>query len=163
MIDQARLKELLHYDPETGIFTSRVNRGCWTPGKRVGGKRKDGYRTIRIDYKDYKEHRLAWLYAYGRWPENDLDHVLGDEADNRIERLREALRVQNNANSKRSKNNRSGFKGVTLAPRCNDRWRARIAKGGQQISLGTFGSPEEAHIAYCEAALRLFGEFARPD
>lgn len=160
MLTQARLQELVHYDRETGVFTARVNRGPWKIGKRVGGLRSDGYRGLKIDYQDYKEHRLAWLYIYGEWPESDLDHRDNDRAKNRIDHLREASEAQNSWNSKRPNTNRTGFKGVTRNNKNSNRFRARIMCEGRHVTLGTFDSPEQAHAAYVAAAKQMFGEFA---
>ena len=87
------------------------------------------------------------------------DHRDGDGLNNRRLNLREASRAANSRNSRMQKNNLSGFKGVS--PTKSDKWRARIAVDGSQISLGVFDSPEAAHRAYCEASKRLHGDFGR--
>ena len=90
----------------------------------------------------------------------DVDHRDGNGLDNRRSNLRLATDGQNARNVARRSDNTSGFKGVSLH-KSTGRWAATIASGGPQRHLGLFDSREEAHAAYCEAALRLHGEFAR--
>lgn len=159
MLTRSRLKQLLHYDPETGHFTARVQRGPWRIGQRVGSLRADGYRTIKIDYEDYKEHRLAWLYVYGEWPPSDLDHEERRRSENRIAHLRPATKAQNSWNCGMPRTNLTGLKGVSIEKR-SGRFRARIMKDGRHYNLGLFDTAEEAHARYVSEALVLFGEFA---
>ena len=106
-ITQAKLKELLSYDPETGDFTWLVGRKM--AGKKAGSPHNQGYFTIRISRKLYLSHRLAWLYVYGAFPKIDLDHINGVKSDTRIDNLRECSESQNQWNSRKPKNNISGF------------------------------------------------------
>ncbi len=158
-----RLRELLHYDPETGIFTWRTDAdrssNPYLMRQQAGSLRPTGYRAIRIDYEIYQEHRLAWLYVHGRWPEQHIDHINRNKADNRIANLREASIGQNLANMTNHKDNSSGFKGVSFHKRLG--WFARICVNRKIHFLGYHPSPEAAHAAYVEAAKRLRGEFAR--
>jgi hypothetical protein len=165
MITAERLRELLDYDPETGFFRWAVrvsSRVC--AGDLAGATDTHGYRQIKIDGRLYRSHRLAWLHFYGKWPELDIDHVNGLRDDNRILNLREATKSQNSRNSRRPKNNSSGFKGV-----CWDggrrRWIAYICAGNmtgkKSNKIGQYGTAEEAHAAYAEAAKKLHGDFAR--
>lgn len=158
MITQARLKELLDYDPATGVFTWKVNKGSNARiGEIAGSRHCNGYIQMYLDGCNYLAHRLVWLYVHGVMPEL-LDHEDGNKLNNTISNLRIADNSQNSANSKRSLRNTSGFKGVS--PHRN-KWRAYIKKDQKYIHLGNFGTPQEAHAAYCEAAQRLFGSFAR--
>jgi hypothetical protein len=86
------------------------------------------------------------------------DHINGNPLDNRWVNLRICANPQNVCNRKLSKNNTSGFKGVVEAK--NGRWVAQIAFQRKCHYLGTFSTPEEAHQAYREAAIRFHGEFA---
>jgi hypothetical protein len=70
ILTQERLKEVLNYDPETGIFTRAVKRHKYPAGEKAGTVEFNGYIVIRISGKTYKAHRLAWLYVYGEWPDN---------------------------------------------------------------------------------------------
>jgi hypothetical protein len=95
-----RLRELFHYDPDTGIFTWRVKprKGCVQIADIAGHVNHTGYRSIKIDQRAYRAHRLAWLYMYGVWPPGDLDHDNTIKDDNRLVNLREATDPQNQAN-----------------------------------------------------------------
>lgn len=159
-LSHADLLRRLNYDPETGLFTWKypTSRRVKT-GQFAGMPSHSGYWKIIISDVEYSGHRLAWFYTFGVWPSSDLDHRDGNKANNRIINLRLATVSQNAANRKTPVSNTSGFKGVRA--RENNRWRAVIEHGGKQISLGTYGTREEAHAAYCGAAERLFGEFAR--
>ena len=156
-LTRARLRELLHYDDETGMFR------WW---KRVGNEVRPGevagHLEIRIDNRTYVAHQLAWLYMKGRWARPLIDHRDGNSTNNRWRNLRRATPSQNSANARRRRQNASGYKGVSLDKR-SGRCRTRIGKNGRRIYLGTFHTPEAAHAAYVAAARKLFGEFARPD
>lgn len=86
-----------------------------------------------------------------------VDHVNGDGLNNFRSNLRLATHSQNNMNSKKRRNNKAGFKGIT---KDNGKYRAQIKRNRRLTYLGTFDTPEEAHEAYCEAAKEYFGEFA---
>jgi len=150
-----RLRELLHYDPETGLFTRRVNRqGRWGKAGSVAGHiNPRGYRVIWIGC-NWMAHRLAWLYVHGAWPEGQLDHINQDKTDNRIENLRLVTHAENMQNRPHQRNNVSGFKGVAPCKKTG-RWQALICSNNKQIYLGLFATPELAHAAYCDAAARL--------
>jgi hypothetical protein len=160
MITAAELRELLIYDQHTGKFTWRVSRGTAKAGAPTGCPNSDGYPRIRISKRLYKAHRLAWLYVYGEWPPQLIDHINCNRDDNRLSNLRLADLTQNQANRPPGKNNTSGFKGVSWRRR-EKRWTAEITRHGQKIQLGTFLRAEDAAEAYRKAALEHFGEFAR--
>lgn len=155
-----RIRELLDYDRETGWFRWRNTPRKDGPPKRAGNLTQTGYRRIEIGGCEYREHRLAWLYVYGVWPTQDIDHINGVRDDNRIANLRLATRSQNLGNARRSSANKSGFKGVSSSGR---KWKALIAipYTGRYRYLGTFDTPEQAHAAYVRAARETYGEFAR--
>jgi hypothetical protein len=143
-----RLCEVLSYDPVTGFFVWKSS------GKRAGNKAAIGYRSIRIDYVSYYEHRLAWFYTYGVWPDDFVDHINQIKDDNRIENLRNATRSQNYVNSKVTRAS-SGMKGV-YSHENTRKWRARFINE----HLGYFDTKKEARAAYKVRAIELFGEFA---
>lgn len=158
MLSQEQLKSVLHYCPETGIFTwLKSARSGWV-GKSAGSVMNRGYACIQLSGKSYLAHRLAWLYTQGFFPEF-IDHINSDRLDNRIANLRPATRRQNNINVLRTSANTSGFKGVHW-DKPTERWRAQITIEGKKTYLGSFASPEEAHEAYKKAALEHHGEFA---
>lgn len=113
--------------------------------------------------RNYYMHHLVWLLHKGYLPKM-LDHINGDRLDNRIENLRECTPAQNQYNSVRKRNNKSGFKGVVEHKRCTlKKWQARITVSGEKLSLGYFATPEKASQAYAVAARRYAGEFAHPN
>lgn len=150
-----RLRELLDYNPATGVFKWKPTAQKRTKGLVAGSKHRGWYWIIAIDKRQYLAHRLAWLYVHGRWPLDQIDHVNGIRFDNRIANLREATTIQNRQNRKPKV---AGLKGVW---KYYNRWRARIYANGKCIWLGTFSTQEAASAAYREAAIKHHGEFAR--
>lgn len=160
MLTVERLKEVLRYDLETGVFRWACAIGNRAKEGAVAGcLRSDGYCFIRIDGHPYAAHRLAWLYMHGVWPNLHIDHINRVRSDNRIENLREATRAQNQGNLPRYRNNTSGIKGVSLMKRDN-KWRASIRVNGKPKNLGHFNTKEEAAEVYRKAAIARWGEFA---
>lgn len=165
MLTCERLKEVVHYDPETGIFTWKISRGSRGAGSLAGYEtgmhriRKYKWRMIRIDSILYKESRLAWFYMTGAWPAFQLDHYDCDPLNNRWANLREATSLQNGFNRRLQRNNTTGFKGVKKTK--EGRFQARITADRKTIHLGTFGTVAEAAQAYQTAAVTVHAEFAR--
>lgn len=158
MITQNRLKELLHYDPDTGWFTNLVQRGQrGAVGAICGYLDAGGYTIIQIGGIKYRAGRLAWLYMMGEWP-IEIDHKDGVTNDDRWDNLREATRSDNVANSARPIG-ASGLRGVKFDPKTST-WRSRVQYGNYREWLGPFDTAEEAHAAYLVAAEDRHGEFA---
>jgi hypothetical protein len=154
-LSHERLKEVLDYNPETGVFTCRIRRGKAAPRKQAGcADKKWGYRLICVDYKLYRSARLAWLWMTGEWPTHFIDHVNRDKLDDRWANLREATPSQNMMN--RTNKKRLLPKGVTPNGKG---YAARIKRSRQTICLGTYKTPEEAGQAYLNAAAVHHGEF----
>lgn len=154
-LTQARLKELLRYDPETGVFTY----ACARPKVRVGAvaghtHAGHGYRQIKLDGRLYLAHRLAWLYVHGCWPSDMLDHIDRDRTNNRLLNLRESDRFLNRQNSLAPCNSTSGIKGVTWN-RTLGKWHARIGFGNKRHHVGWFNSAEEAALARAAAEKQM--------
>ena len=160
-LTQERLKELLTYSPETGLFywvkrtSNRAHAGA--AGCHCQRSR---YILIGIDGNVYPAHRLAWLFMHGAFPADEIDHINGVRADNRWVNLRECAHAQNLKNMKRPSHNTSGLKGVHFH-RATGKWRARIKSDGKHHSLGLHSTKEQAHAAYRDGAARLHGDFAR--
>jgi len=139
-----RLKELLHYDPLTGIFTWRVNKIGVKAGRIAGCKKDNGYTAIRIDGTLFFAHRLAWLYMTGQAPDLFIDHIDGNRANNQIANLRIATHKQNSENLRRpSARNSSGYRGVYYQKQTK-KWVAQIGHHGKLYNLGSFLTPEDA-------------------
>ena len=160
MLTAARLREVLDYAPETGVFRWRLRSGCRAQGSIAGCVGDGRYIRIRVDGVLYLAHRLAWLHVYGCWPEDKLDHRRGGGLENRLSNLRECSNAGNAKNSRMHKNNRLRSKGVIER---NGRYVAKIFSDGQSHWLGTFDSVAEAAAAYDLAAHKYHGEFARPN
>ena len=161
MISQERLKQVLDYDPATGVFTWKARSSNRIEvGKRAGGFGTYGYRLIGIDGKLFHASRLAWLYVTGEWPELHIDHANGNRDDDRFANLRHATRSENQCNRAKQANNTSGFKGVYFC-KVRQMWRARITFRGSTEDLGLHETAEQAGTAYALAAKRVHGEFAR--
>jgi hypothetical protein len=116
------------------------------------------YWSIRIYDWPFAAHRLAWLYMKGAWPAVLVDHRDLDGLHNWWSNLREADKVQNGANMRMHRRNKSGFKGVSYRA---GRFRATIRVNGRQKWLGYHDTAEAAHEAYRIAAIERSGEFAR--
>jgi hypothetical protein len=144
-----RLRAVLNYNPETGVFTR--------DGKVAGCRHRAGYIVITIDQVQHSAHRLAWLYVTGVNPDHDIEHRDLDKSNNRFANLRPCNDSTNQANTRRPLRNTSGHKGVTWHKGVG-KWQASIARGKY---LGIFDCPVAAHLAYVVAADRLYGEYAR--
>lgn len=147
------LRDLYHYNPETGIFTRRIRRGGYLAGGMAGSHKKKGYLSIAYLGKEYPAHRVAWLYVYGKWPNGFIDHKNGIKSDNRIENLREANSKLNNENRRTaSTKSRTGLLG---AYPFKNRFVAFIGTNGKNKNLGYFDTAEEAHEAYLKAKRKI--------
>ena len=168
IVDQSLVRELLHYEPETGVFTWKrrdrkhfSNDQSWKTWNTrfagtIAGADILGYREIQIFYCRARSHNLAWLYMHGRWPIEELDHINRNRSDNRICNLREASRMTNCRNMPRLRNNKSGVTGVMWLKR-EKKWRAYISsERNKSISLGEFSDFFEA-VCRRKSAERKFG------
>ena len=152
-ITHKQLTTLLHYDPETGIFTQKMRWWNREPGDRVGGMTPQGYWYVGVGGKQYPAHRLAWFYVYGEWPTDDIDHINRVRDDNRWCNLRATTRSKNLHNSPRRK--ASGVKGVYWSNR-DKSWRASIDVDYVKHNLGSFKDEQDA-ISARRFAEQLFG------
>ena len=151
MLTAERLREVLYYNPETGVFTWREKCARKVvKGSRAGCVNGAGYRQIRIAGAVYAEHRLAVLYMTGQWPALQVDHRNMNRADNRWSNLREASNEQNSRNRRPCR----GFVEV------GGKYLARIRIGGRRVGLGVYSSQGAAAAAYALASYLYFGEFS---
>jgi hypothetical protein len=154
----ARLREVLTYDPATGLFTRKFGKGRGVPTR--GTLHHSGYRFLCVDGVTHLAHRAAWLYVTGVLPEGDLDHRDLDKSNNRFANLRPCDDSNNQANTARKSDNTSGYKGVCWNDN-SSKWQAGIKKDGKSRHLGLFDCPVAAHLAYVVASDRQYGEYAR--
>lgn len=157
-----RLREVLDYNPETGMLTWRISPAPHVKAGDVAGSRTTkGYINLRVDGCQIQAHRVIFAMVKGFWPAFDVDHKDGDTTNDRWLNLRGATRSKNVANSRLSKRNNLGLKGVSRHGK--NGYRAKIKINRREICLGTFTTPEAAHAAYMTKAKQLFGEFARAE
>lgn len=156
-----RLRELLAYDPETGIFTWKTTMGS----RAVAGQQTDslddhGYVRIRVDKRLYRAHRLAVLYMSGSFPPADVDHINLNRADNRWKNLRNATRTVNARNTNLRSDSTSGLKNVSWH-KATGKWQVNLAAGGKNIHIGLFADKELAAQAAAEARSKYHSPFER--
>lgn len=150
-LNQSYLRQCYWYNPMTGEMISRRTN-------RPTGWVDDGYRHITLKGKDYRVHRLVWMYLHDRWPVEMVDHINGNKLDNSIANLREVTAKQN-AENRNKVNAISGLKGVFSYPK--NRWKAAIGHNGKTVNLGVYDSKEEAYEIYCKAT-KLFHTHNEP-
>lgn len=160
-MELASLEDLsvnINYDPATGALVWKCDQAARVhAGDLCGYLNEDGYRAVTFRRRRYRAARIAWLLTHGRWPEDEIDHINGNPADDRLCNLREATKRQNLLNRRR-RSSAPGLKGVS--PGRGGKFRAVIRLDGKQRHLGEFATPEAAHAAYVDAAKELHGEFA---
>ena len=151
------LRSVLHYEPETGIFTWKVSTAHSVKvGQASGCLDGHGYLRLRVCSRLYQAHRLAWLYVYGNWPKGQIDHINRNRSDNRIPNLRDVTNRQNQQNRSTNSDNTSGHPGVYWDKQ-SFKWRARIKHNQKLIHLGLFTDLEEAIAARKAGELRYWG------
>jgi hypothetical protein len=152
MDDIKAILALFDYDPQSGVISSSTRRLDWQD--------TDGYRRVWLNIdgrrRAFMAHRLAWIYAYGNWPDGDIDHINGSRDDNRLSNLRCVDRRTNSQNQRKAtkQNKTSGMLGVCFDAdrKC---WSAWIKYGGKNHRIGRFQTVESASAAYLEAKRRL--------
>ena len=162
ILSQEYLKSLLHYVPETGVFTWKVAHSGRVQSRDCAGNlTKLGYVRISIDGYRYMAHLLAWLYMTGEALARGIDHRDTVRSNNAWNNLRRATQSQQNMNANLRSDNQCGAKGVCR--RQNGKYAAQIRLPGEarQRWLGTFDTVEEASAAYWSMAIVHFGDFAR--
>lgn len=158
----AQLRASHRYNPLTGVFTLAHCRGRWPAGTIVGRLRKDGYIDIGIGKKRYMAQRLAWLYVYGEWPTDEVDHRNRIRSQNNIDNLRLGTHSQNMANNSGHKGRKSKYVGVTYRKTAGDLyWVAQIKHQGVMYYGGSFPDQESAHQARLALERVFHGEYSR--
>jgi hypothetical protein len=154
MLTAERLREVLDYERETGLFRWRIYRSRGArAGDLAGSLKRHGYVLITIDGVSYYAHRLVWFHEHGRWPSGMIDHLDGVRSNNRIGNMRDTTQYVNQQNrATETRCNGSGFIG---AFRHGRRWMSKIMANGVLHKLGTFDTPEQAHAAYVSAKRTL--------
>ena len=149
-LTQKRLKQVLDYTPETGLFTwnntlnNKVNAGD------VAGWSIRGYGYITINRKDYIAAKLAFLFMEGIYPENEVDHINRITDDNRWTNLRVVTHRENCLNKGLRKDNSSGITGIYWRDKRN-KWESQIGVYGKRVFLGRYETLKEAILARIKA------------
>jgi len=147
LLTQERLKELLYYNPQFGIFVRRVaTSSSIKVGDIAGSLTRGGYMCFSVNRRLYLAHRLVFLYMEGEFPPNQVDHINGCRADNTWLNIRHATHQDNMRNAKIPKTNKSGVIGVFFN-KPTGKWRALIKVNGKQTHLGYFTDFDDAVLA----------------
>lgn len=151
-----KLREVLVYCPETGVFRWRMKVSI---GTRIGGiagaPRPDGYVRLQVFGRKYMASRLAWLYMTGNWPEHGVDHKDGNRSNNRWGNLRDVPQSVNMQNQRRARSDNST--GLLGAHRHSSGkgFTSTIIVNGRRHHLGSFPTAQDAHAAYLLAKRRM--------
>jgi hypothetical protein len=162
ILTQEELKEQLHYNPETGIFTRLVsNSNRVKTGSIAGGVDKStGYIRISVNGKLHYAHRLAFLFMDGKFPLEQVDHANGVCDDNRWLNIRHASCSENLRNVGLRADNTSGYRGVSFY-KARGKYEAYCNTGGKRTKLGYHDTAESAYEAYKAFAKLSHGKFYR--
>jgi len=145
------IQEYLDYDADTGIFIWKKSPSKKVKEGSIAGFMQNGYVAITFNGELQYAHRLAWLFTYGKMPDNCIDHINGIRTDNRIDNLRD---VTYSVNSQNQKNGHSDSKSGKLGVSWNsskNKWVAKIGLNGKQRHLGYFDDVDEANDIYQKA------------
>lgn len=140
-----RLREALHYSPETGLFNWKISTSARrAAGSLAGCRRPSGYFAINLDGVSYPAHRLALFWFHGKPSEcQHVDHIDRNPSNNRLLNLRELTCSENLQNSKVNSRNVSGIKGVSWDSR-ERKWCASLQVNKRFLRLGLFKLMEDA-------------------
>lgn len=156
-LTQKEVKDLFEY--RDGNLYWKKSAGRVKDGDKAGCLDKsNGYIRVRISGKNYRLHRIVFLFHHGYMPEY-VDHINVVKQDNRIENLREATSTENNSNTKLNITNTSGVKNIYWNKRLN-KWHAQITHKKLRHHMGFFDNKEHAAEFIALAREMLHGEFA---
>ena len=151
ILTHEQLKEHIHYNAETGVFTRLKSPRTDRLGVITVKCLSHGYLAINVLKKEYFAHRLAYFYMTGELPKNSIDHINRVRADNRWCNLREATKTENSQNIiKPYSTNKSGYLGVHYCNR-DKVFIAQIRFNGKKVKLGRFDNALDAYNCYLEA------------
>lgn len=150
------LRQLLRYEPETGMLywkprplnmfpNERMGR-IWNTrfaGKEAGAMMTTGYSLIRLWMKPFLAHRIIWMLEYGAWPTGEIDHIDGVRNNNALVNLRDVSHHENTKNLRPRSGTTSGVNGVRFDEK-SKRWNSYICLDGKSKFLGSFPNLEEA-------------------
>lgn len=156
------LRRLMACDPERGelvwqprpasmFTTSRAaNRwnACYAGKPAFDTVEQKGYKSGKLFGKRLKAHRVIWAWVHDDWPD-EIDHINGNKADNRLSNLRPVDHAENSRNRKFYSNNTNGSIGVFQRP--SGRWCAHISVDRKRVVIGTFDTKEQAAAARQQA------------
>ena len=146
-LDQQRVKELFYYDAESGMllwrYGNKRNVKPWQEAKAPNGH---GYYTAKIDGKSYRVHRLIWLYVYGSFPQQEIDHKNKIRNDNRLCNLRDVSRSDNCQNLSLPSHNKSGHMGISWVKQ-RSLWTVYIKVNKKNKWLGCYKDLDDAVAA----------------
>jgi hypothetical protein len=162
--DLQYLRTRISVDVSTGsvtwIYATKQHMGLngKTAGTPVTNHSGKTYWHIKVDGRAIKRSHIVFLFATGKWPSFQIDHVNGNSIDDRIGNLREATMTQNAWNHKTRAKKSTCPMGIRQLP--SGRYEARITANKVQLNIGTFDTQEEAGLAYQQKRKELFGEYA---
>ena len=142
-ITQRYLQDRYSYNQETGELTHKYDAGSAKAGSRVGSIGSYNYWVMRISGRNYKQHRIIWMYMMGDWPTQEIDHINLNTTDNSWTNLRQATPRENRLNNKSVNNEDYGI----CWDKAHGKWRAQSWEYGYQVYLGLFVDKQEARNA----------------
>lgn len=149
-ISAEMLRALVSYETATGVFCWRSSAGGVMPGSVAGNLNSNGYMVLGLVGTKYRQHRLAWLYVHGVWPNGTIDHIDGNRKNNALSNLRDVPQQLNNQNQVRpGRANTSGYLGVYWSERLKG-YVGQVRVDGKKKRRGPYKTPERAHQAYIE-------------
>lgn len=159
------LKTRISVDVENGIVfwidATKHHKplvGCQAGSKRGGSSNGKYYWHVKIDTAPIKRSHIIFLFATGKWPELQIDHINGDSLDDRFENLREVTPTQNAWNHKKRAKKSDCPMGVRRLK--SGRYLARIACNKQMFQFGPFETQDEASAIYQRKRKEMFGDYA---
>ncbi len=157
-LTQDKVRALFEYRDGALFWKVQVTNSICV-GQKAGTSVNDaGYNIIGVNRKTTRLHRIIFLYHHGYLP-SKIDHIDGNRANNAIENLRPATNEENSRNTRISKRNKSGVKGVCWASHVN-KWMVQVRHGNSNKYLGLYEDIELAELVAIEARNKFHKEYA---